>query len=316
MSQPKIYIDGSAGTTGLRIQERFANRKDLTILQIPEELRKDTETRKKYINESDITFLCLPDAASIEAVSLVENENTRIIDTSTAHRVAPGWDYGFAELDPSFREKIKTSKRVANPGCHASGFLAIAYPLTKGGILPLDYPVTTYSLTGYSGGGKKMIAEYQDEHRDMELASPRAYGLSQKHKHLPEMQLLTGLKNPPIFTPIVADYYSGMEVFLPLFTNLLKGSQTLESIHQYFTDYYKDQPFVQVLPLGQEEETRNFLGSNNLSGKDGLEIHITGNDERIMVSSRFDNLGKGASGAAIQNMNIMLGLPEDTGLNL
>lgn len=314
--RPKIYIDGSAGTTGLRINERFQGREDIEILSIPEELRKDPETRKEFINRSDITFLCLPDAASIEAVSMIENDNVRIIDTSTAHRTTAGWAYGFPELSPEFRNAIRTGKRIANPGCHASGFIAVTYPLVAKGILPKDYPVTSYSLTGYSGGGKKMIAEYEGEDRNKELDSPRMYALTQQHKHLKEMQQITKLNDLPLFTPIVADYYSGMVVTLPLYTKLLNGSQTAKSIQEFFSDYYKDEPFIQVLPYGCEEKLHGFLGSNNCSGWDGMQICVTGNDDRVMISSRFDNLGKGASGAAIQCMNIMLGCDETTGLSL
>lgn len=314
--KPKIYIDGSAGTTGLRINERFQGRDDIEILSIPEELRKDPETRKDFINRSDITFLCLPDAASIEAVSMIENDDVRIIDTSTAHRTTPGWAYGFPELSPEFRNAIRTGKRIANPGCHASGFIAVTYPLVAKGILPKDYPVTSYSLTGYSGGGKKMIAEYESENRNKELDSPRMYALTQQHKHLKEMKQITKLNELPLFTPIVADYYSGMVVTLPLYTKMLNGSQTAKSIQEFFSEYYKDEPFIQVLPYGCEEKLNGFLGSNNCSGWDGMQICITGNDDRVMISSRFDNLGKGASGAAIQCMNIMLGCDETTGLSL
>ena len=312
----KIFIDGSEGTTGLRIAERFEGRDDIELLKIPQELRKDPEEIRKFINASDITFLCLPDAAAREAVALVENDQVTIIDTSTAHRTEPGWAYGFPELSPAHREAIRTSKRIANPGCHASGFISLVYPLTAGGILPRDYPVSSFSLTGYSGGGKKMIAEYEGEGRSPELDSPREYGVSQKHKHLKEMQLVTGLTRAPLFSPIVADYYSGMLVSVPLFADMLQGHPTPQEIRQFYAEYYAGEKFIRVLPYGAEAETRNFLGSNNCSGWDGMEIIVTGNEERILVSSRFDNLGKGASGAAIQSMNIVLGCEEDKGLNL
>ena len=312
----KIFIDGSEGTTGLRILERFAGRDDIELLKIPSELRKDPTEISRYINASDITFLCLPDAAAREAVTYVKNDHVKIIDTSTAHRTEEGWAYGYPELSPAHREAIRTGKRIAVPGCHATGFITLVYPLIAGGILPADYPVSCFSLTGYSGGGKKMIAEYQGEGRDPELDSPRIYGTTQKHKHLKEMKAITGLAAEPLFSPIVADYYSGMLVSVPLYTRMLQGEQTAESIHAFFTDYYKEEKFIQVLPFGAEAETRNFLGSNNRSGWDGLEVIVTGNEERVMVSSRFDNLGKGASGAAIQCLNIMLGCQEDKGLNL
>ena len=312
----KIFIDGSEGTTGLRIFERFAGRDDIELLKIPSELRKDPTEISRYINASDITFLCLPDAAAREAVTYVKNDHVKIIDTSTAHRTEEGWAYGYPELSPAHREAIRTGKRIAVPGCHATGFITLVYPLIAGGILPADYPVSCFSLTGYSGGGKKMIAEYQGEGRDPELDSPRIYGTTQKHKHLKEMKAITGLAAEPLFSPIVADYYSGMLVSVPLYTRMLQGEQTAESIHAFFTDYYKEEKFIQVLPFGAEAETRNFLGSNNRSGWDGLEVIVTGNEERVMVSYRFDNLGKGASGAAIQCLNIMLGCQEDKGLNL
>lgn len=312
----KIFIDGSAGTTGLRIHERFQNRNDIEIMSISDELRKDINERKRLINESDITFLCLPDAASRESVSLVENDNVVIIDTSTAHRTVEGWAYGFPELSDKHRNAIKNGKRIAVPGCHASGFISLAYPLVQGGILPKNYPVASFSLTGYSGGGKKMIAEYEAEERIEELDSPREYALSQKHKHLKEMKKITGLEREPLFSPIVADYYSGMVVSLPLYADMLNKYKTPEQIRDYFEEYYKGEKFIKVMPLGAEDESRGFLGGNGCTGWDGLQIYVTGNEERIVVSSRFDNLGKGASGAAIQCLNIVLGCEEDKGLNL
>lgn len=305
----KVYIDGSAGTTGLRIRERLAGRSDMEVLTIPEELRKDNEARRERMNASDITFLCLPDAAAIEAEALVTNPAVRILDTSTAHRTQSGWCYGFPELSAGHRETLRTAKRVAVPGCHASGFNALVYPLMAGGILPADYPLTCYSVTGYSGGGKKMIADYEGSERNEELGSPRQYGVTQQHKHLREMKAIPGLAMEPIFAPIVADYYSGMVVSVPLYTHLLKKPQTVASMKQYFEEYYAGQIMIHVA-----EEVPAFIGANALSGKDTMEILISGNEERILLAARFDNLGKGASGAAIQCMNIMLGLPEDTGL--
>lgn len=312
----KVFIDGSEGTTGLRIFERFAERDDIELLKIPSELRKDPQEIRKYINASDITFLCLPDAAAREAVTLVENENVTIIDTSTAHRTEEGWAYGYPELSKKHRDAIKNGKRIAVPGCHATGFITLVYPLIAGGILPADYPVSSFSLTGYSGGGKKMIAQYEGECRDNELDSPRQYGLSQMHKHLKEMKKITGLEKEPLFSPIVGDYYSGMLVSVPLYTSMLNGTPTPEEVHAFFTEYYKGEKFIRVMPFGAEAETANFLGSNNCSGWDGIEIFITGNQDRILVSSRFDNLGKGASGAAIQCLNIVMGCDEAKGLNL
>lgn len=312
----KIFIDGSEGTTGLRIFERFEGRDDIELLKIPSELRKDPEEVKKYINASDITFLCLPDAAAREAVTFIENDHVRIIDTSTAHRTEEGWAYGYPELSKAHREAIKSGKRVAVPGCHATGFITTVYPLIAGNILPADYPIASFSLTGYSGGGKKMIAEYEGEARAEELDSPREYALSQNHKHLKEMKKITGLEREPLFSPIVADYYSGMVVSVPLYTELLKGVQTPETIQKFFETYYADEQFIRVMPLGKEADYRGFLGGNGCSGWDGMEIYVTGNEERILVSARFDNLGKGASGAAIQCLNIMLGCEEDKGLCL
>lgn len=312
----KIFIDGSEGTTGLRIHERFEKREDVELLKISSELRKDLNERKRLINESDITFLCLPDAAAIESVSLVENENVRIIDTSTAHRTNDDWAYGFPELSEKHYNAIKTGKRIAVPGCHASGFVAIVNPLISGGILPGDYPVSAFSLTGYSGGGKKMIAEYEACDRDSLLEAPREYALTQKHKHLKEMKKITGLDREPLFSPILADYYSGMVVSVPLYTHMLKSHKSLNEIHKFFEEHYTNKKFIQVMPLGAEEEQKNMLSGNACSGYDGMKIYVTGNDERIVISTQFDNLGKGASGAAIQCLNIMLGCEEDKGLNL
>ncbi|MCQ2496069.1 MAG: N-acetyl-gamma-glutamyl-phosphate reductase [Lachnospiraceae bacterium] len=314
----KIFIDGAEGTTGLKIFERFKDRHDIEILKIDPELRKDENERKKLINESDITFLCLPDAAAIEAVKLVENPNTVIIDTSTAHRTAEGWAYGFAELDESFRKNIESSKRIANPGCHASGFISIAYPLVKSGIIKKDSRLCCFSLTGYSGGGKKMIAEYEGEDRLPELDSPRQYGLSQTHKHMKEMQKICGLEKAPMFSPIVDDYYSGMEVTVYIYPELLQNpgdfKNISEGLYEFYKKYYNNCSLIKVREPGYEQETRGFYGANTLSGYDYMEIMVNGNEERAIVTARFDNLGKGASGAAIQNMNIVMGIEEVTGL--
>lgn len=315
-SKTRIFIDGSEGTTGLRIHERFGKRDDIELIPISAELRKDVEERKRLINQSDITFLCLPDAAARESVSLVENENVRIIDTSTAHRTEDGWAYGFPELSPVHRNRIKEGKRIAVPGCHATGFISLAYPIVSQGILPSDYPVAAFSLTGYSGGGKKMIAEYESDERPVELDAPREYALTQKHKHLKEMKKITGLSREPLFSPIVADYYSGMVVSLPLYTDYLKKETSPEKLAKFFAEYYAGEQFIKVMPYGAEEELKGMMAGNGCSGWDGLKIFVTGNEERVVLHAQFDNLGKGASGAAIQCLNIMLGCEENKGLNL
>lgn len=313
----KVFIDGREGTTGLRINERFADREDVELLSIDPDRRKDTEERKRLINQSDITFLCLPDDAARESVSLIENDRVRVIDTSTAHRTEEGWAYGFPELSEGHRKKIAEGKRVAVPGCHATGFISLVYPIVSAGILGADYPVSAFSLTGYSGGGKKMIAEYEGQERDESLKAPREYALSQQHKHLKEMKKITGLKREPLFSPIVADYYSGMVVSVPLYGELLNKEETPKKLYKFLTDFYQGQRFVQVMPLGAEAQLHgSMLAGNGCSGWDGLKIFVTGNEERILLSAQFDNLGKGASGAAIQCLNVMLGCEETKGLNL
>ncbi len=313
--KPKIYIDGQAGTTGLKIRERFAGRDDIEILMIDEAKRKDPEERKKMINSSDFTFLCLPDAASIEAVSMIENPNVRIIDASTAHRTNPEWAYGFPELSENHRKKIVDSKRVAVPGCYASGFISLVYPMVSSKIMPADYPVTSFAVSGYSGGGNKMIAQYESDEKPETFNSPRFYGLAQTHKHLPEMQKITGLAEKPIFTPIVDDYYSGMVVCVPFRTRLADKKVTVSDVYEMFAKHYDGQNFVKVMPWKNiEEQKKVLLSSNDLSGTNKMEIHIFGDDERIMLCSRLDNLGKGASGAAVQCLNIMMGIDETTGL--
>lgn len=311
----KIFIDGQEGTTGLKILERFKGRTDLEILKIDEDKRKDTEERKKLINASDFTFLCLPDAAAIEAVSLVENENTRIIDASTAHRVNPDWDYGFPELSPEHRAKIVSSKRVAVPGCYASGFLSMAYPLVKNGILPKDYPVSVHAVSGYSGAGKKGIAQYEDENRAKGFDSPRQYALTQGHKHLPEMKLIPGLDFEPTFNPYVCDYFAGMVVTLPLHSRLLSKKYTPSDIREMFAEHYDGSNFIKVAQLGGTDVAPDgFISANDLENTNNMEIIVSGNDDRIFIASRLDNLGKGASGAAVQCLNIMMGIDETTGL--
>ncbi|MGN0346166.1 MAG: N-acetyl-gamma-glutamyl-phosphate reductase [Lachnospiraceae bacterium] len=314
----KVYIDGSEGTTGLRINERFQGRDDIELLKISSERRKDPEERKKFINASDITFLCLPDAASREAVGLVDSDNhhTVIIDASTAHRTEDGWAYGFPELGKVFRDNIAKGTRIAVPGCYASGFMMLVYPLVKMGIIAADYPVYVTALSGYSGAGKKAIALYESEEKTTDLFAPREYALSQQHKHLKEMKKIAGLAREPLFTPVVDDYYSGMVVSLPLYVHLLQEKKTPEELQMLYAAYYADEPFLKVMPFGSEEKENNFLAANAFSGRDDAQIFVTGNEDRILVSARFDNLGKGASGAAIQCMNVVLGCDETKGLNV
>ena len=310
----KVFIDGNQGTTGLRLFDRLKERNDIELLHISDDKRKDKEERRRLINESDISFLCLPDEAAKESVSLVENENTVIIDTSTAHRTNSDWAYGFAELSDGHRKALSTSKRIAVPGCHASGFISIVYPLIASGIMPKDYPVVSHSLTGYSGGGKKMIEQYETAKTD-DLFAPRQYGLTQMHKHLKEMKAITGLDMAPAFTPIVDDYYSGMATTVTLFTKMLNG-QSINEIHKMFTQFYKDSALISVLPLYGGETPLGLISANEMTGLDSMKILISGNDERIFITSIFDNLGKGASGAAVQCMNIAMGVDETASLKI
>jgi len=305
----KVFIDGSAGTTGLRIYDRLAKRKDISLMTLSDEHRKDINYRKEALNSSDISFLCLPDAAAVEAVSLIENENTVVIDTSTAHRTNPEWAYGFPELS-SLREKIKNSKRIANPGCHASGFIALIRPLVEHGIISADCELSAFSVTGYSGGGKKMIVEYEADELDELLTAPRMYGLSQMHKHLPEMVKTAMINTSPVFCPIVSDFYSGMEVTVPLFASQINGC--VDDIKRIYSDYYN----TEIVRYCDRSDENGFLSVAALSGKDSMQLSVFGNDERVTLCARYDNLGKGASGAAIQNMNIVLGVDETTGLSL
>ena len=310
----KIFIDGSAGTTGLQIYERITKRDDIELITLTEENRKDANARKEAINSSDITFLCLPDAAAVEAVALA-GDKVRIIDASTAHRTNPAWDYGFPELSAEHRANIAKSKRVANPGCYASGFISLVYPLVRAGVLPEDYPLTCHAVSGYSGGGKKMIAALESPDKTKEMFSPRQYALPQSHKHIPEMQKICGLKYKPMFNPIVDDYYAGMVVSVPLITRALAKNYTPADIHAILSEHYAGQRFVKVMELGGTETLSDgFLPANTLEGTNDMQLFVFGNDEQILLCSRLDNLGKGASGAAVQNMNIMLGLDEGTGL--
>ena len=327
----KVFIDGEAGTTGLRIHERLAQRTDIELLHIPDELRKDPATRQQFLNEADIAFLCLPDAASIEAVELLQSDSTVLIDTSTAHRTAADWTYGFAEVN-GLREQIAASKRIANPGCHASGFVSLVAPLVAAGIICADAQLSATSLTGYSGGGKKMIAQYEQDAvmapgtgvdgaassavipAEQLLQAPRMYGLTQQHKHLPEMRKVCGLDVDPAFCPIVAPYYAGMEVIVPLPANALASGARLADVQAaYAKAYAAGSGLVHYVEAADEG---GFLSAAAFSGRDDMQVTAIGNDERIVLVSRFDNLGKGASGAAIQNMNIVLGVDEACGLNV
>ena len=308
----KVFIDGSAGTTGLRIAERLESRNDIELIKLTEENRKDIAARKEALNTADIAFLCLPDAAAIEAVSLIENDRTVVLDTSTAHRTNPDWAYGFAELSAEAEEKIKNSKRIAVPGCHASGFIALIFPLIEKGIISKDTLLSCFSLTGYSGGGKKMIAEYESDDKDVLLNAPRQYGLSQNHKHIPEMTAITGINNAPAFIPVVDNFYSGMEVTVPLFASMLNEGFTVEDIKNAYKEKYNG-PVVKFVEAFDEG---GFVAANKLSFKDSMEISVSGNTERILLIARYDNLGKGASGAAVECMNIVLGIDKTTGLEI
>lgn len=303
----KVFIDGSAGTTGLRIRERLENRRDLEFIVIAEELRKNVEARRMALNEADVAFLCLPDAAALDAVALVENPSTVIIDTSTAHRVSNGWEYGFPELEGR-RARIASSKRIANPGCHASGFIALVEPLVRAGLVARNEKLCAFSLTGYSGGGKKMIADYETAGTQLHIGG-RQYALAQMHKHLPEMAAISGLDFAPCFSPIVVPHLSGMEVTVQLF------GKSVEAIADCYRQYYAEGGLVRFVEDPAEVEG-GFLSSAALSGRDSMEVSVYGNGDRVILVSRFDNLGKGASGAAIQNMNIVLGCDEDKGLKV
>ena len=303
----KVFIDGNVGTTGLRIRERLSARKDIELIILPEETRKDPAARADALNSAAVSFLCLPDAAAVEAASFVTSPDAVIIDTSTAHRVAEGWVYGMPELTGQ-REKLKTAKRIANPGCHATGFISLIAPLVAAGLLKKDVRLSSFSLTGYSGGGKKMIAEYEAEDMDPLYQAPRQYGLGQTHKHLPEMAKLCGLDHAPVFCPVVAPYYAGMEVTVPL--TPAETSASVEEIREVYRAYYRDG----LIRFAEGTDENGFLSAGKFAGRDDLEVSVFGNDERILLVSRFDNLGKGASGAAIQNMNIALGFNEAEGL--
>ncbi len=308
----KVFIDGSAGTTGLRIYERLGEREDITLITLPEEKRKDIATRKEALNSADIAFLCLPDAAAVEAVSLVENPDTVIIDTSTAHRTQESWTYGFPELSKEHEQAVINSKRIAVPGCHASGFIALVYPLIEGGIISVDTLLSCHSITGFSGGGKSMIADYNADNRAESLSSPRQYGITQNHKHLKEMRAVTGLENSPIFCPIVSDFYSGMEVTVPLFASQLNEGYTIEDIRKIYKEKYSGN----IVKYSDNIDENGFIASNSLSFMDSMQITVAGNEERILLIARYDNLGKGASGAAVECMNLSMKKDRTTGLKI
>lgn len=313
MKPYKIFIDGSYGTTGLRIEQRLSQRKDIELLKIDAAFRKDENERKRLLNSADISFLCLPDAAAVQAVSMIENGSVKVIDASTAHRTNDSWTYGFPELSTAHRSAIKVSKRVCVPGCHASGFASVVYPLVEAGIIPKDYPLCATSVTGYSGGGNGMISSYTAEDRPSGYDSPRQYALSQNHKHQPEMKKINGLVFTPVINPIVSDFYAGMVVSVPLYTRLLPKSTGVEQIKEIYNKKYYDSKIVRVVDRDPDD---GFLDASALAGKDFMEIYVFGNEERILIASRFDNLGKGASGAAVQCMNLMLGIDEKEGLVL
>ena len=310
MAKKKVFIDGKAGTTGLRIYERLETFEGIELITLSDEKRKDPEARKQALNEADIAFLCLPDDAARESVSLIENGNTVVIDTSTAHRTLDDWAYGFPELSCVHREKLKSSKRIAVPGCHASGFISLVYPLVEAGALDGSENLSCFSLTGYSGGGKKMIAEYEEEPDEL-LGAPRQYGLVQTHKHLKEMVKISGIKNAPAFCPVVSNFYSGMEVTVPVFKSDLKNGYDIEKIKELYKNKYNG-PLVSYC----DESEEGFLSAGALSGKDSMVVSVFGNEDRLLLVARYDNLGKGASGAAVECLNIVLGNEDTNGLEI
>ena len=310
-----VFVDGQHGTTGLKIRERLEKRIDIEILEIAEDKRKDPGTREKLLNEADIVFLCLPDDAARESVSLIKNKNVCVIDGSTAHRVSEGWVYGLPELKKGQRELIKGSKRIAVPGCHATGFVLMLYPLVALGIVPPDYPVTSHTTAGYSGGGKSMIADYQDKKAPGYIKNPRPYSLALNHKHIPEMTKVCGLARPPVFAPTVVDVYNGEIISIPLVPAWLKKPATAGEIRKILADYYAGEKFVRVMPYPADDYLKNgFMTFTDCNDTNNLEIFVFGGNDRVLVSARFDNLGKGASGAAVQNMNLVMGVEESMGL--
>jgi N-acetyl-gamma-glutamyl-phosphate reductase len=311
----KVFVDGQHGTTGLKIHERLNGRNDIEVLQIPDDKRKDPMAKKEFLNMADIVFLCLPDDAARESVSLIQNSSVCVIDGSTAHRVAEGWTYGLPELKKEQRDLIKKSKRITVPGCHAAGFVLMLYPLVAQGIIAPDYPVTCHAVAGYSGGGKALIADYTGENVPDFIKNPRPYSLALNHKHLPEMTRIAGLSRPPVFTPTVVDVYNGEIVSVPLVPDRLEKRLSAGEIREFLAEYYKGEHFVKVMPYPADDFLKNgFLTFTDCNGTNNLEIFVFGNADRVLLSARYDNLGKGASGTAVQNMNIILGLDESTGL--
>ena len=310
-----VFIDGQHGTTGLKINERLSGRKDIELIEIPEAERKDLQAKEKLLNEADIVFLCLPDNAARESVGLIKNKMVCVIDGSTAHRIAEGWVYGLPELKKEQRKLIKNSKRISVPGCHATGFIAMLYPLVALGIISPDYPVTCHTTAGYSGGGKAMIAEYQAENVPEYIKNPRPYSLALNHKHVPEMTKITGLTHPVLFAPTVVNVYNGEILSIPLVVPNLKKKLTAAEIRGILAEYYAGEQFIKVMPYPADDFLKNgYMTFTDCNGTNNLEIFVFGNEERILLSACFDNLGKGASGAAVQNMNIFLGVEESTGL--
>lgn len=310
-----MFVDGQHGTTGLKIHERLSGRKDIEVIEIPESKRKYPETKKKLLNEADIVFLCLPDDAARESVSLIENNSVCVIDGSTAHRVTEGWVYGLPELKKEQRTLIKKSKRIAVPGCHATGFVLMLYPLVAQGIVGPDYPVSCHAVAGYSGGGKAMIADYANENAPDYIKNPRPYSLALNHKHVPEMTKIVGLARPPIFAPTVVNVYNGEIISIPLVPRYLKKQLSATDVRDVLAEYYDGEQFIKVMPYPCDDFLKNgFMTFTDCNGTNNLEIFVSGGKDRILLSARYDNLGKGASGAAVQNMNIILGLDETTGL--
>jgi N-acetyl-gamma-glutamyl-phosphate reductase len=310
-----VFVDGQHGTTGLKIRERLSGRNDIEVIEIPEDKRKDPSTRKKLINEADFVFLCLPDDAARESVGMITNSSVRVIDGSTAHRVAEGWVYGLPELKKGQRALIKKSRRVTVPGCHATGFVLMLYPLVAQGIVAPDYPVTCHAVAGYSGGGRALIADYENPGAPDDVKNPRPYSLALNHKHVPEMTKIVGLARPPVFAPTVFNVYNGEIISIPLIPSCLNKALAAADIREVLAAYYDGEQFVKVMPYPADDHLKNgFLTFTDCNGTNNLEIFVFGGKDRILISARYDNLGKGASGAAIQNMNIMLGIEETTGL--
>ncbi len=310
-----VFVDGQHGTTGLKLRERLDGRNDIELVEIPEAKRKDPATKRRILNETDIVFLCLPDDAARESVSLITSDSVRVIDGSTAHRVTEGWVYGMPELKKEQRDLIKKSKRITVPGCHAAGFILMLYPLVAGGIVSPDYPVTCHAVAGYSGGGKALISDYENENAPDYVKKPRPYSLGLNHKHLPEMTKIVGLARPPVFAPTVVDVYNGEIVSIPLVAERMEKRVSAADIREILAAYYAGEHFVKVMPYPPDDRLKDgFMTFTDCNGTNNLEIFVFGNEDRILLAARYDNLGKGASGTAVQDMNIILGVPETTGL--